>query len=330
MKQRREGRILRRLLALGVVTALAGGIAVLLGNAAAEREQPEREDAARRITEEREKWQQEDYLLRLAGMTETEPESVKTSREVIADTVISDVPSADYSYSFNGSLDQVLLVTREGDEGGFNSGTYPREDETVYACFTEGIEGSALYLDGNYGVELLGVDHLADSYTISFWFKPKELCDWSPFLAIGSDMLGEQGKRNYISFNKKTDEEGRIVTPIFNTINQESGNSCEIRPSLENKNCLPLDEWSYISVRVDASRTDEEDESKIIGDLYLNSEMIGSASVSRMDFEEGNIHVYLGINCFDELFEASYDEVRIWNELLDENQISAMYAAYRR
>lgn len=328
MKRGREGRILRRLLALGVFTAFVAGIVVLAISAATGRTQELRQKEAAEEKTKQDFLQNGDYLLSAAGMGEKEPDPVQTTKEIIADTVISAVPHADYSYSFNGTMDQAVVVARDGDVGGFNDGTYPRQDDTLSSCFTEGVEGSALYLDGSYGVELLGVQELADSYTISFWFRAEELCDWSPFLAIGSDMLNEEGAENYISFNKKTDEDGNTVAPVFNTVNQKRNNSCEIRPSLEDKDCLGLNEWNYITVCVDASQVNEEDDSKITGYLYLNSEMIGSAAVSRMDLTGGDIHVYLGINCFDELFAASYDEVRIWNELLSENQISSMYAAY--
>lgn len=65
-----------------------------------------------------------------------------------------------------------------------------------------------------------------------------------------------------------------------------------------------------------------------MGYLYLNSELIGSAEVSRLNMDPGNIRAYLGISCYDELFRASYDELHIWKDMLDESQISSMYTAY--
>ncbi len=44
--------------------------------------------------------------------------------------------------------------------------------------------------------------------------------------------------------------------------------------------------------------------------------------------DPGNIRAYLGISCYDELFRASYDELHIWKDMLDESQISSMYTAY--
>lgn len=263
----------------------------------------------------------------LLGQPETIPESTK---EIVNNVLLSDVPSADYSYSFNGSLDRAVVVSRQGDVDGMNDGTYPEADDSIMPLFVEGIEGSALYLDGNYGVELTDVSLLADSYTISFWFKAEELCDWSPFLVIGSHLTDLDAEQNYISINKKTLDEGEVVVPIFNTVNCILDNSYEVRPSLENKQCIDLGQWNYITVCVDGTQVSETDQTRVMGYLYLNSELIGSAEISKLSLDEEHIKAYVGINCFDRLFRASYDELHIWNERLNENQISAMYAAYGR
>lgn len=261
------------------------------------------------------------------GLTQEEPE-VDSSKEIVKDVLLSNVPKADYSFSFNGKLSDAAVVVREGDINHFNEGTYPNQTEDVLPLFTEGVEGDAIYLDGSYGVELLGVDALADSYTISFWFRADELRDWSPFLLIGSHLLDAEESQSFLSFNKKTTEEGTQVVPVFNTIDASFGNSCEVRPSMEDKRCISLNVWNYITICVDAAQRSEEDPNKVMGYLYLNSEMIGSGLVSRLHLDPENVNAYLGINCFDELFRASYDEIHIWNHVLDESQISSMYTAY--
>lgn len=253
---------------------------------------------------------------------------VESSKEIVKDALLSDVPAADYSYSFNDELDHAVVVTRSGDVGGFNDGAYPEQSGEILPLFTEGMEGDALYLDGTYGVELLGIEGLADSYTISFWFRADQLCDWSPFLMIGSNLMDVDATQNYISFNKKTAENGEAVVPVYNTINSIYHNSCEIRPSSENKRCINLNEWTYITICVDGALTSEEDSTKVTGYLYVNSELVGSSEVSKLSLETENLKAYVGIDCFDELYRASFDEIHIWNTMLDENQISAMYVAY--
>lgn len=263
------------------------------------------------------------------ALTQEEPE-VDSSKEIVNDVLLSSVPRADFSYSFNGKLDDAAVVTRAGDVGRFNEGTYPVQTQDVLPLFTEGVEGDAIYLDGTYGVELLGVDALADSYTISFWFRADELRDWSPFLVIGSHLLDVGESQSFLSFNKKTTEEGTQVVPVFNTIDAVLDNSCEVRPSMEDKRCISLNVWNYITICVDASQRSEEDPNKVMGYLYLNSEMIGSGLVSKLHLEPEGVNAYLGINCFDELFRASFDEIHIWNHVLDENQINSMYIAYKQ
>ncbi len=261
----------------------------------------------------------------LPGLEPEKPE-VDSSKEIVNDILLSNVPKADYSFSFNGKLSDALVVTRAGDEGGFNEGAYPEEAEDVFPLFTEGVEGEAIYLDGSYGVELLGIEALNDSYTISFWFRAEEMQDWSPFLVIGSHLMDVGGSQSFLSINKKTTEEGEVVVPVFNTIDAAWNNACEIRPSMDQKQCIFLNEWNYITICVNADEVSEE--GKVTGYLYLNSEMIGSGEVSLLNLDPENVKAYLGINCFDKLFRASFDEIHIWQYVLDESQISAMYAAY--
>lgn len=264
----------------------------------------------------------------LPGLGPEKPEVDSSSKEIIKDVLLSNVPKADYSYSFNGKLTDAVVVTRAGDVGRFNEGTYPKMSEDVFPLFTEGVEGDALYLDGSYGVALQGVEPLNESYTISFWFRADELFDWSPFLMIGSHLMDVGGSQSYLSINRKTTEEGEQVVPIFNTIDAALNNSCEVRPSMEQKKWVNLNEWVYITICADASASSGAAEGRAMGYLYLNSELIGSGEVSLLNMEAENVYAYLGISCYDELFRASYDEVHIWKQLLDESQISSMYTAY--
>ena len=264
----------------------------------------------------------------LPGLGPEKPEVDSSSKEIIKDVLLSNVPKADYSYSFNGKLTDAVVVTRAGDVGRFNEGTYPEMSEDVFPLFTEGVEGDALYLDGSYGVALQGVEPLNESYTISFWFRADELFDWSPFLLIGSHLMDVGGSQSYLSINRKTTEEGEQVVPIFNTIDAALNNSCEVRPSMEQKKWVNLNEWVYITICADASASSGAAEGRAMGYLYLNSELIGSGEVSLLNMEAENVYAYLGISCYDELFRASYDEVHIWKQLLDESQISSMYTAY--
>lgn len=258
------------------------------------------------------------------------PHEAGIHKEIVNDVILGDVPAADYSYSFDKEIRGAKVVVRPIENGEYSSGAYPVEDKGKRPLYTKGIDGEAIYLDGSYGIELCDMQPLAESYTISFWMKVEELYDWSPFMLIGSNLLDAGVSQNYICFNKKTTEDGQDVVPIFNTINAFCGNSCEVRPSLEEKKCIDLYEWNYITIRVDGTKVSEEDTSKVTAYLYINSEMVGSSEVSKMSFVDSNMHAYLGINCYDQLFKVCFDEVRIWNMLLGESQINDMYMAYIR
>ena len=63
-----------------------------------------------------------------------------------------------------------------------------------------------------------------------------------------------------------------MVVPIFNTINAVLQNSCEVRPVIEDKQCIDLNEWNYITICVDSSKPSEADPNKVEAYLYVNSE----------------------------------------------------------
>ena len=314
----KKRNMIKMILVLCFFSALIGTVVLVEGM---EEVQEAEVMAARRAKEE----ELENVLPAMTPDVVPRPHEMEIHKEIVNDMILGDVPAADYSYSFDRQLEGAIVVTRPEENGDYNEGAYPEENSEKTPLFTEGIEGEAIYLDGSYGIELCDVEPLSDSYTISFWMRAEEVCDWSPFLLIGSNLLDVNESQN---FNKKTTEEGEDVLPIFNTINAYCGNSCEVRPSQEEKACIDLHEWNYITIRVDGEKVSEEDSSKVTAYLYINSEMIGSSEVSKMSFDETNMRAYLGINCFDRLFRVCYDELRIWNTLLDENQITDMYMAY--
>ena len=53
---------------------------------------------------------------------------MESTKEIVNGTILGSVPAADYSFSFDGSLDNAVAVRREGDVEGFNEGTYPVSD----------------------------------------------------------------------------------------------------------------------------------------------------------------------------------------------------------
>lgn len=321
------------LIALAVLLTLFVGIkgqAAPVSSAAGEaqkRETPSRKKSTPAITKG--VLDDEELLEYLESQKNPEPRVVEKSMEVVNDVILTSVPVADYSYTFNRNLGNAIVVTRDEEAMQQYGGAYPIANTEVKPKFAEGIEGSCIYLDGTYGIQMEDIEKLGESYTVAFWFKAEEIFDWVPFVAIGTNMLDASVSQRYFSINKKTTEDGESVLPIFNTINNELENAYEVRPSADNKECIHLDEWNYIVITANSKKALEEDPDKIKGYLYLNSELIGTDIISKLYLEPGNINAYLGINCFDRLFKAYYDEVHIWNCCLTENQISTMYLAYK-
>ena len=70
----------------------------------------------------------------------------------------------------------------------------PRVSSDVEAQYVPGMDGSAVYLDGSYGIQLSDVKKIGTSYSIAFWMKADALYDWAPFIHIGYDLLSTDYK----------------------------------------------------------------------------------------------------------------------------------------
>ena len=196
---------------------------------------------------------------------------------------------------------------------------------TSRAIYQSGIEGKSVYLDGTYGIQLADLQNVGETYTICFWMKAENFCDWSPFIQIGSDFLDTKGLRNYITVNQKTD--GQPVSPIFNSVQNQYGNSFEIRPDNSSIKSLNTDMWYYITLVVDGSKKGTMSHT-VKGKMYLGGQLIGSGNVATGTLNNDSLTAYLGINCWDKLYSVYFDEVRIWDQVLSEDQIYTLYQAY--
>ena len=252
-------------------------------------------------------------------------EVVSTTNEVINSVVLTDIPKAIYSYSFDESLGGAKAVIRKDDSTQNNTGTFPTTVDDSRAIYTSGIEGKAIYLDGTYGIQLSDMKKVGETYTIGFWMKAENFCDWSPFIQIGSDFLDSKGMRNYIALNQKTD--GNPTSPIFNSVQNQYGNSFEIRPDSSDMNCMDTNIWYYIVLVVDGNKSGTSAHT-VEGKLYVAGNLVGSGNVAMGALNNDDLTAYLGINCWDKLFSVYFDEVKVWNQVLGENQINTLYQAY--
>lgn len=242
---------------------------------------------------------------------------VSDTNEVVGDMILENIPKAVYSYRFDEDLGNAEVVVRsEGD-------TMPEAADDVEAQFVHGIDGKAVYLDGTYGIELSDVEKLGESYTVAFWMKADELQDWSPFIHIGHDSLNSE-ERGRLWLGKKPDTS---VAPIISSERARTEDSFEIRPSQSVFGSMKTDVWYHIVLTVDGSKQGSKS-GRILGTLYIAGQYICEGDIVPGMMNEDDLEVYLGINCWDTLYPVAFDEVKIWDQVLDAQQIRELYEAY--
>lgn len=242
---------------------------------------------------------------------------VSDTNEVVGDMILENIPKAVYSYRFDEDLGNAEVVVRsEGD-------TMPEAADDVEAQFVHGIDGKAVYLDGTYGIELSDVEKLGESYTIAFWMKADELQDWSPFIHIGYNLLNSE-ERCRLWLGKKPDSS---AAPIISSERARTADSFEIRPSQSVLGSMKTNVWYHIVLTVDGSKQGSK-AGRVLGTLYVAGQYICEGDIVPGMMNDDGLKVYLGINCWDTLYPVAFDEVKIWNQVLDTQQIQELYEAY--
>ncbi len=243
---------------------------------------------------------------------------VSATNEVVGNTILTSVPKSVYSYDFDGDLGNALVVVRDDVE------QMPEPAPDVEPEYVAGMEGKAVYLDGTYGLRLDDVGRIGSSYTVAFWMKADELYDWAPFIHIGSDML-DQSKMRRLWLGQKTDP--TPMAPILSSASNEAGSSFEIRPSAR-VDYMQTGVWYHIAFTVDGTKAGSGTDS-VHGTLYVAGVNVGEGDVADGMMDEDEPDVYLGINCWDALYPAAFDDVKIWDQALDAGQVKDLYNAYQ-
>lgn len=242
---------------------------------------------------------------------------VSDTNEVVGETILENIPKAVYSYQFNEDLGNARVVVRNESE------TEPEEAD-MEPQYVRGVDGEAVYLDGTYGIKLDDVERVGESYTMAFWMKADRLCDWSPFIHIGHDSF-DSNKRVRLWMAQKTD--GVSVAPIISSERAETEDFFEIRPGESMPNRVEPNVWYHIAFTVDASRQGSRTGS-VLGTLYVAGQRVGEGDIILDTMNVDDFDVYLGINCWDELYPVAFDDVKIWDQVLDDGQIQELYQAY--
>lgn len=244
---------------------------------------------------------------------------ISETNEVVAGRILEEVPKAVYSYRFNGELGNAEVVVRE------QPATEPETTDGEKVQYVRGMDGEAVLLDGSCGLKLSDVKSVGDSYTVAFWMKAEELYDWAPFIHVGRDLLDESA-RCRLWIGQKPDGKDGSIGPILSSEKAASNDSVEIRPKGTATASLFEEVWYHVAFTVDGSAQGSQS-GRATGTLYLAGQKIGQGDVVA-DAMNGDFDVYLGINCWDQLYPVAFDEVKIWDQALSEKQIAVLCEAY--
>lgn len=197
-----------------------------------------------------------------------------------------------------------------------------------------GVKGQAAYTDGTKGLKL-DVNGVGETYTVSYWMFATRFANYMPTLQYGPDMHGDAtGGQHYLNFTRSEWNPDGASFPCVWAYDQNAEGSPwpNWYPDEANEH---MKEWLNITLTVDPSET-SEDGSLIKAHLYLNGEeLVGTSSdgerpvyvVKGTMAPSDNFDFLLGINYWDAIFKGCFDEVYVYDYVLDQSQIKALYEA---
>lgn len=253
-----------------------------------------------------------------------------------------------YENGFEGTIGGATVVTREGDVDGLPvTPNIPKANPSISPQFAEGVNGQALYLDGNYGV-VLDCEAVGDTYSVAFWVNPSRFSTYGPIIQIGQDLLEAEGRCSWLNFTKTTwTPDGSDMNAVVWSRSQKAALELGDDPNLvwpwyhkayfavnyDNQNPLEKNKWAHVVITVDGSKPGmdpvlgTEVAGTVHSKLYINGELFGEGPVAKYTFTDDS-KIYLGINCWDYLFKGYFDDFRVYNTVLtDAEVVEAMNTA---
>ncbi len=189
-------------------------------------------------------------------------------------------------WNFENNLEEATETYADGTPTGARIDT--PGDPTKYV--TDGINGSALYLDGNSGVQLPDGLIQGDSYTVSMWLRPEALTEHTTAFFGGTP-------NNWVS-----------LLPGGNAANSGkamlwSGEAWYDAVSPDSAVALPLNEWSHVVFVNDGGTLS----------IYVDGVSVFEGTGFPNVFTTDNARFTLGVNWWDTPFKGSIDHLTIWS-----------------
>ena len=203
--------------------------------------------------------------------------------------------------------------------------------------YINGVKGKAAYTDGTHGLKL-DVNGVGDTYTVSFWVYSTKSAQYMPTLQYGPDMHGDAtGGQHYVNFTWASWNPGsaELSYPSVWSFDQNAPGSPW--PTWYTDEVTPrTNEWINITMTVDPENI-SADGTMIEARLYMNGEQVigtdDDGNIRPINVTKGtmepsdNFDFLLGINYWDAIMEGAFDEVYVYDYVLDAGQIKALYEA---
>lgn len=196
-----------------------------------------------------------------------------------------------------------LLAAYSFDEGEgevAHDATGHHDGSVEGASWTEGRFGNALSFDGETGCVAVpsGVDlQLGEAFTLEAWARPTIDTGYGPIFFKDAD--------SFYSYSLWVG--GLNAGHLEGYVADEPWEWSEVASS----GALPAKTWSHVALTSDRATLR----------LYLNGELIDSASAKEVMESEGPLHIGCGVALGGPHFYGKIDEVRIYNRALSEGEI---------
>ena len=212
-----------------------------------------------------------------------------------------------------------------------NDATLTTVDERVFPVesefmFTNGVKGNGLWLDGNFGAKVTGIEPInTDTYTLSFWVWAARFSTYGTTLQFGNGMA-QGATEHWLSFT--TPDAG---TPYPQLWNRNAALNIWPNPSYEDSKCYGRKSWAHIALVCD-----ETDLIDLGGTMVLNAKLYVNGVPSENVIQivpglftgsaETDWAFLLGVNPWDAIFKGCIDELYVFDEALTAGQIATLYA----
>lgn len=198
-------------------------------------------------------------------------------------------------FALDGDLDGAVPV-RQAEK--------PQPITGAVCEYVEGVHGKALFLNGEFGLELLSDPSLlGKSYTISFWMKPEKAgASYDPSLAGGN--FADAYWLNLTMDGKMWSSNGGWI-------------------SSHATGAYRAGEWQHVVLVVDGGKKGTA-EKTVYGELYLDGKKMNSGNIAEDLMLQPNGGLYFGINPWDAVFAGAVCGICMFNRSLSELEVQAL------